>query len=115
MPQSHIEPRSENAEILRSDLIATNANSISNQVNDSERNLIDNNSGLAKYKITNHDLINLHKEDEECTICLDYIMTNTQENFPLKISCNHFFHYRCLNGLLIVNNKCPNCRNRIEI
>jgi len=42
--------------------------------------------------------------NEECSICLDIL----RENYILT-ECNHHFHKECIN--LIVNNKCPLCRN----
>jgi len=66
--------------------------------------------GLEKFKISNRAIIAARKEDEECTICLEFVMDNSSENYALKISCGHFFHFKCLNSLISINKKCPNCR-----
>lgn len=71
--------------------------------------------GIAKYKVTNRDIIRERKEDEECTICLDFVMESSSDNYPLRLPCTHYFHYKCLNSLLAINNKCPNCRKIISV
>ncbi len=86
----------------------------------SERNFPENqllqlHRRLEKFKIPNTYMIKNSKEDEECTICLNFVMENTNENYPIKLFCNHFFHSKCLQGVLFVNNKCPNCRQSIDL
>lgn len=65
---------------------------------------------IEKFRVTNNDIISKRKEDEECTICLEFVMENSYENFALKIPCGHYFHFNCLSSLISINNKCPNCR-----
>ena len=54
--------------------------------------------------------------EEECSICLDKL-----KNEIAHLSCNHFFHYRCI-GDWINNNRemnkdvlCPICNQPFEI
>lgn len=70
--------------------------------------------GLEKFRVSNRIIIAARKEDEECTICLEFVMENSNDNYALKIPCGHYFHFRCLNSLLSVNKKCPNCRQLIS-
>lgn len=44
-----------------------------------------------------------------CSICLENFIINDEVN---KLSCNHMFHKKCLDGW-IHNNNCPLCRNII--
>ena len=47
-------------------------------------------------------------ENEICSICRE-----TRCN--IVISCNHYFHYNCLNHWLRIRPTCPMCRGRIPI
>ena len=53
--------------------------------------------------------------NEICSICGDSI----KSCFSHKLSCNHTFHYECLQKSLIHNyektNNCPLCRQNIEL
>jgi len=116
-----------NSEIQQDMLLAYTQNEVGNDNNRSINNEIGvglisgsdfqaqnfQTSELKKFNVTNYDIIVARKEDEECTICLDFVMENSYENYPLKIPCGHYFHLICLNRLLSVNNKCPNCRKVI--
>ena len=54
--------------------------------------------------------------DEECSICLEKL-----ENEIAHLTCNHFFHYRCIGEWInnnIKNKKktyCPICNQEFEI
>ena len=68
---------------------------------------------ILPYRISNEEIIFLNKDDEECSICLEYVMENTILNFGLRTACNHYFHSDCLIDFMIKSNKCPNCRGSI--
>lgn len=54
--------------------------------------------------------------EEECSICLEML-----KNEIAHLSCNHFFHYRCIGEWINKNNKnnkeilCPICNQPFEI
>ena len=54
--------------------------------------------------------------EEECSICLDKL-----KNEIAHLSCNHFFHYRCIGDWINKNRKmnkdvmCPICNQPFEI
>ena len=48
--------------------------------------------------------------EEECSICGDLLSTK----FPIKLSCNHSYHYECIMKAFMCDrkklNQCPLCR-----
>lgn len=53
--------------------------------------------------------MNDDEEEKVCSICGDEL----EKEFPIKLKCNHQFHYKCI--LLTFRNfknlECPYCRN----
>ena len=99
------------------------SNNSDNNANSSLINQVENNiiiegneiEEILKYKISNREIIELRKEDEECTICLEFVMINSESNFAIKTICEHFFHYFCLKSLILNTDKCPNCRGELNL
>ena len=75
------------------------------------RQNINNRTDLRIYLICNELPIIIIKNMNEgvCSICLENFIINDEVN---KLSCNHMFHKKCLDGW-IHNNNCPLCRNII--
>lgn len=49
--------------------------------------------------------------DATCYICLDAITTADRDNVQ-KLSCNHWFHAKCLQPWVMRKNTCPTCRSK---
>ena len=75
------------------------------------RQNINNRTDLRICLISNELPIIIIKNMNEgvCSICLENFIINDEVN---KLSCNHMFHKKCLDGW-IHNNNCPLCRNII--
>jgi len=55
-------------------------------------------------------------EEENCTICLDKLYdTNTNKKVIQLIGCNHCFHKKCLNNLILFSTNCPMCRHHYKL
>ena len=49
--------------------------------------------------------------DLNCSICFDNLLLDVDLTI---LHCGHLFHQKCLTELLKHNQKCPNCRQKIE-
>ena len=56
--------------------------------------------------------------EEECSICGDLLSTK----FPIKLSCNHSYHYECIMKTFqtnqytkTYNRKCPLCNGKADL
>jgi hypothetical protein len=49
--------------------------------------------------------------DATCYICLDPITEDDRDNVQ-KLSCNHWFHAKCLQPWVMRKNTCPTCRSK---
>lgn len=50
-------------------------------------------------------------DDTTCYICLEPITPNDQSNVQ-KLSCNHWFHAKCLLPWALKKDTCPTCRSK---
>ena len=50
------------------------------------------------------------KKEHQCSICLEPLDSN--KNFSVT-ECGHQFHTSCLSKCVVINGKCPLCRNQI--
>ncbi|XP_022569861.1 probable E3 ubiquitin-protein ligase RHG1A [Brassica napus] len=46
---------------------------------------------------------------EKCVICLDELKYNDDAS---KLACGHDFHFECIKNWLMVQNKCPLCKQQ---
>lgn len=56
----------------------------------------------------NSELIISEKLDDKCSICLEKYK---EKEILRKLSCEHIFHYKCIDKWLENQYKCPICRN----
>lgn len=74
---------------------------------------LDFNKFLKHENMNNNTLINLNKDDNTCSICLDSI--NNDQKITI-LHCNHIYHYDCAKQWFInkdIPPKCPYCRSDI--
>ena len=68
---------------------------------------------VLQYQINNEEyLTHCTDADTDCAICSESV--NDGVNFSVKTTCNHCFHYRCLNRWVQRTNTCPKCRSIID-
>lgn len=61
---------------------------------------------LDSLTIINYESI---PENTECTICLN--MTNFSHDEVIKLSCNHYFHKKCIKTWFLHSKTCPICKS----
>jgi hypothetical protein len=99
-----------------------------NNINNNENNNINNNENDNENDNENeNENENDNENDNEnenlqCAICYDsmnFINNECSENNPIKLDCNHTFHYKCILMTFktnLINNKfvtrCPFCRKK---
>ena len=54
------------------------------------------------------------KEDTECIICTESVLSGRKKKVKLK-KCGHMFHFTCLQKWVSCNPSCPICRSPIEL
>lgn len=48
---------------------------------------------------------------DECNICKDFLILHD----VIELSCNHIYHWKCLNEWVKYNNTCPCCKSVVKI
>jgi len=83
----------------------------SNQSNSSNNN--SNNNSLDQSVIASLNTFKVGEDilSENCVICADLYK---EEEFVIKLNCDHIFHKKCLIKWFEKDNTCPLCRNVVK-
>ena len=52
-------------------------------------------------------------ENDKCSICLDELYSDENQDEIIQIKCNHMFHKKCLDEWINLQKNCPLCKAQL--